>query len=116
MIRKAKPVDADTLAEIYIGSRNKHVELAPLAYTEDEIRSWIRDILIPGGTAELLEQDRSVVAMMATSEDNSGSWIDHLYVRADLTRNGCESILLAHAMRTLKRPTVLFFKRLDLLL
>lgn len=100
--------DADRVADIYIGSRRRHVAFAPLAHSEESIRGWIRQVLIPRGGVLVLEDDGCVSAMMAVSRDEQGSWIDQLYVHPDKVSRGLGSALVAEAKRILSAPIQLY--------
>lgn len=107
MIRNACNDDSDSTADLYIESRKTHVGFAPLVHSEKRIRSWIRDILIPSGNAQVLEENESIVAMMATTTQEDASWIDQLYVKANLTSQGFGSLMLEKALKELTGPTKL---------
>jgi GNAT superfamily N-acetyltransferase len=79
-----------------------------MAHTEDEVRGWIGDVLIPGGGVYLVETEGQVVAMLAVSHDQDGSWIDQLYVRPGYTGRGIGARLLRLAHERLRPPIRLF--------
>jgi hypothetical protein len=68
--RAASGVDAAKVAEAYLASRKAHLPYAPLAHSDDEVRLWIRDVLIPAGRVTVVLEGNDIVGMMAT---NSGS-------------------------------------------
>jgi hypothetical protein len=60
--RLAAVADADVIAEVYLRSRKELVAGAPLAHSDESVRGYIRDRLIPAGmttVATLLPRDCS---------------------------------------------------------
>jgi GNAT superfamily N-acetyltransferase len=81
-IRPARGADAETVADVYLASF--HATYAfPLAYTDEDVRRWIRDVLVPAGDTWVAVaadggSDR-VVAMVVVRADE----LDQLYVHPD---------------------------------
>jgi hypothetical protein len=48
-------------------SRKKFVQFAPLAHSDEEVYSWIRESLIPTGRVTVAVEDGKVIGMMALS-------------------------------------------------
>ena len=103
-IRAATIEGADEVADVYIGSRRRHVAFAPLAHSDDEIRGWVRQVLIPKSSVLVIEEARRIVAMMSTSQSANGSWIEQLYVHPDMTSSGFGAALVAEAKKALPPP------------
>lgn len=108
MIRTATKEDSDTIANLCIASRRKHMSFTQLVHTEAEIRRWMREELIPNQKVLILEEDAEIKAMMATSENETESWISHLFVEAQSVGRGYGTILLKRALSELKRPIRLY--------
>jgi RimJ/RimL family protein N-acetyltransferase len=108
MIRPATIEDADEVADLYIGSRRRHVTFAPPAHSDDAMRRWIRHVLIPRGGVLVLEDKGRIVAMMAVSRNEQGSWIDQLYVHPDNLSRGFGSELVAEAKSSLPSLVLLY--------
>jgi len=104
MIRAATIDDADRVASLYISCRKRHVSCAPLAHSEEEIRHWIRHLLIPRQRVLVVEELGAIRAMMALSISADGGWIDQLYVDPDLTGRGYGAALVARAKQELPSP------------
>jgi GNAT superfamily N-acetyltransferase len=63
------------------------------AYDGDDVRSWVRSILIPASEVFVAERDGEIVAFMALS----GDFVTQLYVRPVCWRGGIGSKLLGLA-------------------
>jgi GNAT superfamily N-acetyltransferase len=98
-IRPATADDAAAVADVYLASIHATYDF-PLAHTDDEVRRWIRDILVPaGGTWVGVDDTGEVVAMMAVEPGQPGepaepAHLDQLYVRPDRLGEGIGRRLL----------------------
>lgn len=106
--RLATVADADALSEVYLTSRKELVPWAPLAYSDSDVRAWIRNHLIPGGRVTLAIEDNTVVGMMALSEDETGGWMDQLYLHPRVVGQGIGTELLRRAKAELGSPVRLY--------
>jgi len=89
---------ASAIADVYLSSFHATYDF-PLAHTDEEVRQWIADILLP--TREVwvaATPTGSVVAMMALSAD----MLEQLYVAPGWTGRGIGSRLLSLAQA--RRP------------
>jgi GNAT superfamily N-acetyltransferase len=98
-IRAATADDAAAVADVYLASIHATYDF-PLAHTDDEVRGWLRDILVPaGGTWVAVDPAGEVVAMMAVEaglpgERGEPGQLDQLYVRPDRLGEGIGRRLL----------------------
>ena len=91
-LRRATVEDAAAVAEVFLTSF--HATYAfPLAHTDDEVRSWIRDRLIPNDEVWVAVDRERVVAMLALTP----GWLDQLYVAPDRLGEGLGRQLMALA-------------------
>ena len=74
-LRRAAPEDAPAVAELFLDSFHATYEF-PLAHTDDEVRGWVRDHLIPDSEAWVAIDDERVVALLVVAP----GWIEQLYV------------------------------------
>jgi ribosomal protein S18 acetylase RimI-like enzyme len=89
-IRQASAADAAAVADVYLASFKTTYDF-PLAHTDDQVRAWIRDRVVPaGGTWVALEADGAVVGMM----DVGAGDLSQLYVRPDRLGEGIGRRLL----------------------
>lgn len=94
---------------MYLASRKTYLAYAPLVHSDDDVRQWIREILIPMGRVTIALEGHDIVGMMATSiDDHACAWIDHLYVDPSSVGQGTGSFLLQLAMKELPRPVRLY--------
>ena len=107
-LRPAIQADASTVAEVLCESRRWCLPFAPMVQTDEEVRRWIADILIPRGDVYVAENQGQVVAMLAISRGESGGWIDQLYVRPGYAGQGIGERLLRVAHSKLKPPVRLY--------
>jgi GNAT superfamily N-acetyltransferase len=108
-LRAADAEDACVVAEVYLASRKVHLPYAPLAHTDDQVRHWIHEVLIPDGGVTVAVAGRTVIGMMATSIDEDGcGWVDQLYLAPRQVSRGVGSALLAVGLARLPRPVRLY--------
>jgi GNAT superfamily N-acetyltransferase len=88
LVRAARDHEADTIADVFIPSF-RGLAFLPRLHTDEEIRGWIRDELVPGHEIWVAEVEGRVVGFAALSGDLLG----HLYVHPDAQRRGVGSAL-----------------------
>jgi ribosomal protein S18 acetylase RimI-like enzyme len=106
--RPAALADGDSVANVYLRSRRELVACASLAHSDEDVREWIRRVLIPAGGATVAVADGLVVGLLAVSTGPDGSWIDQLYVLPEWVGRGIGSRLLDLARRELLLPIRLY--------
>lgn len=107
-LRAATAADAAALAELLLASRKAFLPYAPLAHGDDEVRHWLREVLMPAGGLLLASVDGQARAFVASARDEQGSWIEQLYVAPGWTGRGLGARLLARALEDLPRPVRLY--------
>lgn len=108
LLRAAADADALAVAQVLIESRRVLMPFAPSAHTDDDVRDWVRRVLIPGGGVTLAQQGERVVGVLAVSTVAGVGWIDQLYVLPTEVARGIGRCLLAHALASLPRPLQLY--------
>jgi len=97
-LRPATTDDASAIADVYLSSFHATYDF-PLAHTDEQVRQWIGDILLPTREVWVAATPAGrVVAMMALSPD----MLEQLYVAPGWTGRGIGSRLLSHAQA--RRP------------
>jgi len=91
-VRCAEPEDAPGLADLYTAARVAAVpQMPPALHTNDEDRAWFAARLADGRhEAWLAEQAGEVVGYALVTP----TWLDHLFVRSDLTGSGIGTVLV----------------------
>lgn len=107
-IRQAGPSDALDVAQLLIDTRVIFMPYAPLAHAHDEVRGWVREILIPKGGVSVATTNDGLVGVIATERDNGVSWITQMAVKPALVNRSIGSQLLTQAMQNLPRPIRLY--------
>jgi len=91
--RRATDADALAIAEVWLAAFAATYDF-PHAHSDDDVRAWIRDEVVPGEeTWVAVEADGSIAGFMALGRDD----LDQLYVRPDRTGMGIGSRLVALA-------------------
>ena len=111
ILRSATLADAGQVASVYLTSRRTFVAFAPLAHSDDDVRSWVANVLIPGGgvsVAVVRSPEESVVGMMAISRDGGIGWVDHLYLVPTAVGRGLGTQFIERAKETLGSPIRLY--------
>jgi GNAT superfamily N-acetyltransferase len=103
-LRTATAADAPRVASLLIDTRSAFMPYAPSAHPDDELREWVKSRLLPSGGVVVAEIDGAVVAAMHTEQADAGGWITQMAVDPALVGHGIGSLLLAHALSTLRMP------------
>jgi GNAT superfamily N-acetyltransferase len=88
-IRSAVAADADHIAALYLASFGATYTFA-LSHSDDEVRAWVRDVLVPAGHA-IVAVDAGAIAGFAVVEPGD---LDQLYVAPDRLGEGIGRRLL----------------------
>jgi GNAT superfamily N-acetyltransferase len=92
-LRPADQRDAGPIADVYLASFHATYDF-PLAHTDEQVRQWIADVLVPTREVWLADAPgRGVVALLALTSD----MLDQLYVAPGWTGRGIGSRLISLA-------------------
>lgn len=78
-LRPARPQDAAEISEVFLASRRKALSYLPKIHTDDEVRTWIREMVVPRTTVWVAEISGEVVGFFSLGEQT----LDHMYVHPD---------------------------------
>jgi GNAT superfamily N-acetyltransferase len=95
VLRPAEPDDAAAIADVWLRSFGAALPTVRRAHSDDEVRDWIREVLLPGHEVWVAEADGAVVGMLALSE----GWLDQLYLDPVWRGKGIGERFLALARR-----------------
>lgn len=76
LLRPARPADGAAVAEVWLRSFDAALPTVRRAHPDEDVRRWIRDVVVPGDDTWVAEIDGAVVGVMALS----AGWIDQLYL------------------------------------
>jgi GNAT superfamily N-acetyltransferase len=107
-LRPATSDDADAVAEVFLRSRKELVACAPLAHSDENVRAWVRERLIPAGRTTVALVEGRVIGFLVVSSDAGIGWIDHLYVLPVWVGRGVGTRLLELARHRLSGPIRLY--------
>jgi len=107
-IRTGTPEDTDRVSDILINSRKTFINYARLAHTDDEVREWVTNSLIPAGGVAVAELNRVVIAVLATSNENGTNWIDQMYIDPLYVGKGIGTKMLRDLLQTTSKPIRLY--------
>lgn len=82
-LRRATADDAPAIAEVFLTSFHATYDF-PLAHTDEEVRSWVRDKLVAIEETWVAVDDGGVVGMMVVAP----GWLEQLYVAPDRLGGG----------------------------
>jgi GNAT superfamily N-acetyltransferase len=98
LVREARPEDAGAIAEIWLASFKATYGFPP-AHADDEVRAWVRDILLPETHTWIAEEERGAAKGFISIGEGS---IEQLYVSPGWTGRGIGSRLMRFAKQ--RRP------------
>lgn len=98
-IRPATVHDAEQVASMWLRSWDCALPSVRRAHSDDEVRGWVRAVLLPAGRTWVAESagergDRGAVVGMLTTHDG---WVDQLFIDPAAQGRGIGSALLALA-------------------
>jgi GNAT superfamily N-acetyltransferase len=88
-VRRATSDDAAVVAEIFLASFHATYDF-PLAHSDDDVRGWVRDHLIPEAETWVADEDGHVAGMMVVEP----GLLEQLYVAPDRLGRGIGRRLL----------------------
>jgi GNAT superfamily N-acetyltransferase len=96
ILRPATASDAEAVATVWLRSRRASIPSIPEpVHTDEDVRRWVSDVLVPKGGTWVVENELGVIAMMSVRD----GWIDQLYVDPVHIGRGKGTRLLDQAKR-----------------
>ncbi|MEG8275393.1 GNAT family N-acetyltransferase [Streptomyces sp. AHA2] len=99
VVRRAAGSDAAAVADVWLRSFAAALPDVRRAHTDDQVRAWVRDVLVPGEETWVATVRGSVVGMMVLGDED----LDQLYLHPAWQGRGIGSRLVDLAKRL--RPT-----------
>ncbi len=84
VLRPARPGDAGAVAEVWLRSYTAALPDVRRAHSDDDVRRWIRDVLVPRHDTWVAVVEAEVVGVLSLSN----GWIDQLYLDPDRRGRG----------------------------
>lgn len=98
-IRRATDTDAEAVAEVWLRSFATALPTVRRAHTDEQVRSWFREVVVPDRETWVATAGITTVAMMVLDDDE----LDQLYVDPEYQGNGIGAELVTLAKR--RHPT-----------
>ena len=93
--RRANTADAAEVATVYIASRRGAAAYLPTVGTDEEIRAFVINQMVPEHETWIAEDGGRMVAVLTLHDDD----LDQFYVAPTEQRRGVGDAMLAHAKR-----------------
>lgn len=98
ILRRATTSDSAAVADVFLSARKAFLPYAPISHPDADVRTWIRETLVPTGRVTVAETAQGIVGFVATADSDHCLWIDQLYVRPPFTSRSVGGTLLTHAL------------------
>jgi ribosomal protein S18 acetylase RimI-like enzyme len=90
-IRPLEPYDTDEAAAVWWRSRHaQDSQLPPAIHSEEQVRGWFAEVLLPDGQSWVAMDDGRIVAVLTLDGDD----LDQLYVDPEVAGQGVGSTLV----------------------
>jgi GNAT superfamily N-acetyltransferase len=107
-LRAALSTDAKRIAEVLLASHAAFLPYAPSTHTDEEVRTWVREVLLPSEAVTVAVANGQVIGVLALAHHDGVSWLTQLYLHPAHVAHGIGSKLLAHAVATALLPIRLY--------
>ena len=91
-IRRATADDAPAVADVWLAAFGATYEF-PAAHSDEDVRDWVRETLLPSTETWVADEDGSVVGIMSLTP----GWVEQLYVLPEASGGGIGSRFIEHA-------------------
>ena len=92
-LRPARHEDAADISEVFLVTRRETLPNLPQVHTDGEVRTWIREVVLPTTTVWVAETDGAIVGFFCLD----GHMLDHMYIHPDHQRVQIGTALLEQA-------------------
>ena len=93
VLRRAHALDAEAVADLWLRSFAAALPSVRAVHTDDQVRAWVREVVIARYETWVICVDDEIAGMMALH----GTEIDQLYLAPSRRGQGLGDILIAHA-------------------
>ncbi|SOC47391.1 Ribosomal protein S18 acetylase RimI [Blastococcus aggregatus] len=84
VLRRARSADAAAVADVWLRSFDAALPTLRRAHPDDEVRRWLREVVVPREETWVAELGGAVVGVLALTP----GWIDQLYLDPDVRGRG----------------------------
>lgn len=96
ILRRARRLDAEALADVWLRSRSASIPSIPApVHSDADVRRYFTEVVLPTKDVWVALSPEGAVGMMALD----GSWVEHLYIDPGWWGRGVGSHLVALAKR-----------------
>ena len=95
LLRRATPADADVVADVWLRSYTAALPGVRRAHTDDEVRAWFRDVVVPERETWVVQAGGTVVGLMVLGPGE----IEQLYLDPDWRGRGIGGRLVGLAQQ-----------------
>ena len=90
LLRPARSDDAAAVADVWLRSFAVALPTVRRTHSDDQVRAWIRDVLIADRETWVAEVDGMIVGIMSLADD----WVEQLYIDPDWQGQGIGASLI----------------------